>query len=179
MKLKILFSSIVLMWLIGFIYFLYDLSSNKKIASIKCDAVVVLTGGKNRINTGFTLLSKNLGKKLFISGVNKNVSIKEIKKNILNKYPNNNVELGHTANDTLENAKETSIWMKKNNYKSLYLVTTSYHMRRSLIEFKKSMPSINIIPHSVPFKKEKIWNNTFFLAKEYNKFLYSIFRYYL
>ena len=50
------------------------------------DSIVVLTGDRFRIAKGLELLSQNLGSKLLLSGVNKNITLTEIK----NAFPNNN-----------------------------------------------------------------------------------------
>ena len=42
--------------------------------------------------------------------------------------------LGREADNTHGNARETAGWMRGEGYRSLRLVTSWYHMRRSLLE---------------------------------------------
>ena len=57
--------------------------------------------------------------------------------------------LGHDADNTLGNARETAGWMQQEGYRSLRLVTSWYHMRRSLLEFERAMPDATILPEPV------------------------------
>lgn len=90
--------------------------------------------------------------------------------------------LGHAADNTIGNARETAGWIAQENFRSLRLVTASYHMPRSLVEFRRTMPDIRIVPHPVfpeGFKGEAWWRwpGTFrLLVAEYNKFLLASIR---
>ena len=126
------------------------------------DALVVLTGGTKRLETGLKLLSESRAKKLFISGVYKGVDVRKL----LQIFEQNStklyccVELGHAAESTEGNAIETSEWIKKESYTSIRLVTSNYHMPRSIRLFSYHMPSINIIPQPVfpdSFKGKNWW----------------------
>jgi uncharacterized SAM-binding protein YcdF (DUF218 family) len=115
------------------------------------DAIVVLTGGSERVREGLELLRQGKGNKLFVSGVNPEVGLRELLR-VSGKAPasaNCCIVLGHRAATTLGNAEETALWMRKEGYKSLRLVTAWYHMPRSLLDFKRAMPGITIIPHPV------------------------------
>jgi uncharacterized SAM-binding protein YcdF (DUF218 family) len=70
------------------------------------------------------------------------------------------INLGYTATSTAGNALESAVWIKKNNFKSIILVTANYHMPRSLMLFKKIMPTIKLIAHPVfpaRFEPKKWW----------------------
>ncbi|WP_074381506.1 YdcF family protein [Bartonella doshiae] len=122
----------------------------------KADAIIVLTGGENRIETGLNLLQQGLGSRLLISGVNTTTN--------LNRYIRNThitpqlfaccVDIGHKAINTKGNAEESADWIKQYHYKTLYIVTHDYHMWRSLRELKYLMPDINFIAY--PVKKNDI-----------------------
>src|SRR3546814_14678895 len=58
-------------------------------------------------------------------------------------------DLGYEADNTRGNAVETAAWMKDQDFTSLRLVTATYHMPRSLLEFRRPMPDIEIVPHPV------------------------------
>ena len=57
--------------------------------------------------------------------------------------------LGHTADNTVGNALETAVWMQQEGYRSLRLVTSWYHMHRSLLEFGRAMPRVRVVAHPV------------------------------
>lgn len=131
----------------------------------KTDALVVLTGGRGRVITGFSLLNQDASSNLFISGVKKNVREADILSEVLKKEAFfipfssdfSKVQLGHRASNTHENAEEVALWIHQKNIrnkealtiKSIRLVTSVYHMPRSLLEFKKALPTIKVIPHPV------------------------------
>ena len=90
--------------------------------------------------------------------------------------------LGHRAIDTLGNAGETAGWMRQQGFHSLRLVTAWYHMRRSLLEFARAMPEIEIVPHPVfpdAVAHEHWWarrETAALLVTEYGKYLASLAR---
>ena len=76
-------------WFIGFLFFCLYALSFKYAPQTHSDAVVVLTGGSNRIKTGLQLIQEKKADYLLISGVNKEVTKSKLFKNtsddILNK----------------------------------------------------------------------------------------------
>ena len=132
----------------GFIWYSYQIKHSSNIKTpAKSDAIVVLTGGANRIQTAFSLMDKNLGDRLLITGVNWRTSKSAIF-SALNRDIHNSkikVDLDHLALDTIGNAKETARWAKKHGYKKLIIVTSDFHVSRSLLELKLAMPNIELI----------------------------------
>ena len=64
------------------------------------------------------------------------ISIKQIESQAkIKANDENKIELGRKAKNTIENAIETEEWIRKNNIKSIRLVTSSYHIPRSMQEF--------------------------------------------
>ena len=59
------------------------------------------------------------------------------------------VELGFEAKDTRGNAVETAEWIKSRKARTILLVTSNYHMPRSLFELCRLMPDIKIITYPV------------------------------
>ena len=148
------------------------------------DAIVVLTGGSGRLETGSTLLAEGRTRKLFVSGVDPATSGEQIRR-LLRQSPERFeccVVLGREARDTVGNAVETAQWMNRESFESLRLVTGSYHMPRSLIEFRRAMPSITFVPHPVfpeHVKLDRWWEwpgTAVLIAEEYTKFLFSLMR---
>ena len=176
-NLLVTFGVVISVWLCGFLLFAYKINHVKFDGSHKADAIIVLTGGKNRIPKAFEMLDDGLSDKVFISGVFKDASIENIlQKNDLSLPENGKVELGKAARNTIENALETREWIVDNRVKSIYLVTSNYHTPRSLEEFRQLNPDITIYPAPVFSENvaRKWWSNlgTFRLIfSEYNKFL--------
>ena len=144
----------------------------------KSDAIVVLTGGSKRLDEGLLLLQNNMAERLFVSGVYEGIEVRTL----LKVYNQKQLDLGRRvfvggAQNTRENALETSKWMEKLNLNSLRLVTAAYHMPRALLEFKYAMPKMVVIAHPVfpEHVKHKEWwkysGTTMLLASEYNKFI--------
>ena len=167
-------------WFIGYFFFMITITKHKPLyENKKTDAIIVVTGGSGRINEGLDLLAKGNAHHLFISGVGKNVQVKELYKLWKGEESDINccVTLDHVARNTRGNAQETKKWMVSKGYRSLRLVTSSYHMPRAWLEFHHEMPSATIILH--PAKDSfKDYGDKFFLLvwQEYNKSLLTYFR---
>lgn len=152
------------------------------------DAIVVLTGGSLRLHSGIALLREGKGRKLFISGVNQQVDLEDLLRSsgdtseLAQDRASCCVVLGRQADDTLGNARETAQWMRQQGFHSLRLVTAWYHMPRSLLEFNRVMPEIEIVAHPVfpeQVKQEHWWawpGTAALLVNEYGKYLATLFR---
>ena len=148
------------------------------------DAIVVLTGGPLRLQSGMALLRDGKGRKLFVSGVNQQVDLDELLRVSGNApdWASCCTVLGHDADNTLGNARETAQWMRRQGFSSLRLVTAWYHMPRSLLELDRAMPEIEIVAHPV-FPDEVSWEHWWashgtllVLASEYGKYLGALLR---
>jgi uncharacterized SAM-binding protein YcdF (DUF218 family) len=130
-----------LLWFSGFVAFNHRINDFKIDDTQKVDAIVVLTGGRNRLKEAVKLLNNKKADKMFISGVYKDTSLKSLQKRkdveIIN---SENITLDKKATNTVENAIEVSHWVKENKIKSIYLVTSNYHMPRSMAEFSYYNP---------------------------------------
>lgn len=171
-----------LVWLAGLYRFAEGIPREAENSSEPVDAIVVLTGGSMRMEEGLALLSRHLGKKLFVSGVHRGVEVKQLIDRSLRspEVIDCCIVLGYAADHTAGNAHETAAWMRQQGYGSLRLVTASYHMPRSLAEFRQEMPSIRVIPHPVFPEHVKLddwwrWPGTAVLiVSEYNKYLVAV-----
>ena len=151
------------------------------------DAVVVLTGGSARIAEGLDLLAAEKGKRLLISGVNEDTSVEAIKAINTDHAALFDccIDVERAAMDTIGNARETAKWVSDKGYTSLILVTSSYHMPRSLLEFRRTMPNLRISAHPVivePLARKGWWKNPEtlrFLVVEYAKYVGAAMREYL
>jgi uncharacterized SAM-binding protein YcdF (DUF218 family) len=148
------------------------------------EAIVVLTGGSERVSTGLELLMASKGKKLLISGVPQGLNLNHIlvKHSVTPELRDCCVFLGHAADNTVGNAEETRVWVEAEKFHSLRLVTAHYHMPRSLLIFKKALPGIEIVPHPVAPDRVKLtdwWlrpGTASLLITEYNKYLFELGR---
>ncbi len=158
---------LLLAWILGFAWFALFLPTPA--TATKTDAVVVLTGGTNRIDRGLQIIRQGNAKRMLISGVDRDVKPAELAM----QYKNAGrifgccVDLGFRAVDTRSNALETARWVKRHDVKSVRLVTNNWHMRRARFELDQAMPGdIRIINDAVPAAPSfKV------LLKEYTKFL--------
>jgi uncharacterized SAM-binding protein YcdF (DUF218 family) len=148
------------------------------------DAIVVLTGGAERIETGLRLLQAEKAKHLFISGVARGVS-GEMLADLRTQYRQQFaccVTLGMAAEDTVGNAAETAVWVQKEGHKTLRLVTAAYHLPRGMVEFRRFMPKIELVPHPVYTEHVRLsdwWRRpgtARLLAGEFNKYAVSLVR---
>ncbi|MFM7689871.1 MAG: YdcF family protein, partial [Alphaproteobacteria bacterium] len=67
-RLSLLALALLLLWLGGFIWFLRTVQETAADVGA-ADAIVVLTGGTERVETGFRLLEEGAAPRLFVSGV--------------------------------------------------------------------------------------------------------------
>ena len=135
----------------GFLRFADSVTTLKPPAEPKADAIVVLTGGYQRIDQAVGLLQKGAGKRLLISGVHPTTTPRQIRKMTQGSADLFSccVDIGHDAIDTIGNAEETSNWIHANGYRSVIVVTNNYHMPRSLAELSYVDPDIEFIPYPV------------------------------
>jgi len=171
--------ALLIIWLGGFAWFLGSSLWVGVDRASPTDAIVVLTGGKMRLETGLALLAAGKAGKLFVSGVNPAVDRDTLLRSLgpAAKREACCIVLGHTADNTVGNAVETAVWMQQEGYRSLRLVTSWYHMHRSLLEFSRAMPRVRLVAHPV-FARDSDpegWRGWLAAAQrvfaEYNKFL--------
>ena len=150
----------------------------------RTDAIIVLTGGTMRLETGFELLSRGTAEKLLVSGVDKSVPIEEVLR-VTGMTPEDMaccVTLGYMAEDTGSNASESAAWVRSNKISSVRLVTAGYHMPRSLLEFRAALPDVEIVPHPVfpeHVMVDEWWQRpgtAGLVISEYNKYLLAALR---
>jgi uncharacterized SAM-binding protein YcdF (DUF218 family) len=150
----------------------------------RADAIVVLTGGKLRLMAGARLLAEGHGARLLISGVNPQTSRADLKRlsGLSEQVFAARVDVDY-AHTTTGNAEETRAWAKAKGYTRLIVVTSSYHMPRSLTELGRAMPGVTLLPHPVVpdrLNARRWWTDAFttrVLLAEYVKFLPSAARY--
>jgi uncharacterized SAM-binding protein YcdF (DUF218 family) len=117
----------------------------------QADAIVALTGGSGlRIAAGIDLMSAGRGQRLLISGVNPDVDMDDLVA-LAGGSPDIYaccVDIGYRAETTIGNAEETAAWAYERGYTHL-IVTSDYHMARSLLLLQRAMPDITLQPYPV------------------------------
>jgi uncharacterized SAM-binding protein YcdF (DUF218 family) len=184
-----LMAAILLIWFGGLIWFAEQIprAETAVIPDTPTDAVVVLTGGPLRLKTGLAELEARRARKLFVSGVYRGVEVAELLQAARQEPAAVEccIVLGYAADNTSGNAAETRAWMQREDFHSLRLVTASYHMRRSLLEFREAMPEIAITPHPVfpdGFRRDAWWawpGTLSLIVTEYDKYLAAVTRLWL
>lgn len=166
---------------IGFLYFVFSIPEQPSSFPEPIDGIVVLTGDSMRISSALHLFRQGGAKRLLVSGVHQRTDHQTISKH-MPEFTNLFeccVDLGQTARNTVGNAHETWRWARKNGFKRLIIVTSNYHMPRSLAEFNHVMPDMEFIPYPVlskNFKNGNWWMSssaTRTMIVEYLKFLVS------
>lgn len=118
----------------------------------QADGVVALTGASSlRLEAATRLLEEGKGKRLLISGVNREATradVQSVTKAVKPIY-DCCVDLGFTAANTVGNALETAEWARSKGYESLIVVTADYHMPRSMLELGAAMPDVKLYPYPV------------------------------
>jgi uncharacterized SAM-binding protein YcdF (DUF218 family) len=166
-------------WLAGLVWFVSLVPRDAAADPAATDAIVVLTGGSQRVENGLTLLAEGKAKKLFVSGVYRSTDVKALLRAAKEpaQWLTCCIELGHEADNTRGNAAETAAWMRAEKFHSLRLVTASYHMPRSLLEFSRAMPDIRIVPNPV-FPTNRAWwlnpHAALLVVGEYVKYLFAL-----
>lgn len=112
--------------------------------------IVALTGGAGaRITRAVALHEAGLGERVFISGVNP-----QIDKATLASHPASMggadvfaccVDLGPYAKTTKGNALEARSWARSQGYRTVYLVTSNFHLTRAKAELSILAPELTIV----------------------------------
>lgn len=186
MKFLTLIAIVALVWLVGLFVFA-DRVRNLTPADepARADAIVALTGpSAERVNAAVRLLEQGKGRRLLISGVNREVRRQELRALTpgSNRLFNCCVDLGFEAEDTSGNAREIAAWAQTKGYDSLIVVTSDYHMPRSLVEIHAAAPDVTLTPFAVstPSLDDSRWWRAAVTARrmtlEYMKYLAALTR---
>jgi uncharacterized SAM-binding protein YcdF (DUF218 family) len=156
-----------ILYALGFV--LFGVSLAKPAAAERTDAVVVLTGGSGRLERGMAVLKRGEAKRMLISGADPSVTRADLARRLgpgTLKTLRCCVDLGSEAVDTRSNAEEARRWMARRGYRTVRLVTSDWHMRRAVYEFRQDLPNATIIEDAVQ-TRPSLW----LLFLEYNKYL--------
>ena len=150
----------------------------------RADGIVVLTGGALRLDQAIGLLKDGRAERLLISGVNPGTSVETLSKLTATdkSWFNCCVDIDYAALNTVGNAEMADRWAKMRGFDELILVTSDYHMPRTLLEFDRFAHVSVIRPY--PVGRADLWTDHSMpsgqgfkvLLTEYAKLLAARFR---
>lgn len=164
---------------VGFVAFAESVSRAAPPTDARADGIVVLTGGTARIDGALALLAEGRAERLLISGVNPAVGRDTLAATVpdaLRAALDCCVDVDH-ARDTVENAVLARAWAEQRGFASLIVVTSDYHMPRSMAELADAMPAVTLIAYPVSnpdldlagwWRKPQVFS---LLVREYGKYL--------
>ncbi len=175
---KIPLFAALLAWLGGFALFTDGLPRPPPVLE-RAEGIVVFTGGSRRVLEGVELLERGLAPRLLVSGVPRGASLSSFGLSQRRaRALEARVTLGFEATDTYTNAEETAAWVARHGVQRLILVTSDYHMDRSLMELRRTLPD-GVIVTPYPVRARTMQGEGWFLRpgvlwivfREYNKTL--------
>src|SRR5262249_37977442 len=179
---KGLFSLLVVLALVItvlFVDFVYKTFSFQP-RQVKTDAIVVLAGGRGRIEEGVSLYREHQGERLFLIGVDPTVRKADLFHEQVGSRAGDEVYLEKVSPNTLETALYARDLPLKNNIRSIRLIPSRYHMKRALLLFRHILPKdMAIYPHPVVGKnfQEEWWNHGGSVKLLFSEFYkYCLFR---
>lgn len=164
-------SLLLLFWALGFAVFVIGLPGPA--VPQRSDAIIVLTGGENRIERGIELLQAGQAERMLVSGVNRTVRPIELAEETGTPEALFDccIDLGQEAVDTRSNGAEAALWIGENQFTSIRLVTTDWHMPRARFELMRELDGdVEVLSDAVPSDPSFMQ-----LFLEYNKYLLSRF----
>jgi len=184
---RLLFDGTILllvMLIIGFIVFANGVDRERIEPAHPADGITVLTGGVSRIDEAMKLLSQGKAKRVLITGVNRGTTLDQLKElsSQGDQYFACCVDVDKEARNTIDNATETAQWVTLNQYSSIIVVTSNYHLPRALAELERALPGVALIPYPVVDNNvhvERWWHypgTTRLLLSEYLKYLPALGR---
>jgi uncharacterized SAM-binding protein YcdF (DUF218 family) len=128
----------------------------------KADAIVVLAGGKGRVDEGVRLFRESRARFLIFVGVDPAVRKSDLYRPQPGDPAPENVFLEKASRNTFENAIFGRDIIVRHGIRSIVLITSRYHLKRSSILFRNSLPKdVAIYPYPVDSKnlKESWWSH--------------------
>lgn len=178
-----------LAWIAAFVWFFVQIPTAPLPESRKADAIIVLTGGQERIARGLSMLAEGAAPVLFISGVDERLSVARLLSTGASEETQQKIRdiggevvLDHYSRSTVSNADQSAAFIKKRGIKSIRLVTANYHMKRALHEFREANPGLSILPDPVfppGFQRELWWrddNSRRLIFSEFYKYVAIVMR---
>ena len=166
-----------LVW--NFHIYMKEVRGYSTVSSFDVEGLVVLTGGRGRLFSAMELLAENpSNKRLLMTGISKKTSLNNLRLLVGNStLLACCVDVGYAGQDTKGNARETAAWVQTHGYKSIMVITSGYHLPRSLRLLHKAMPEVTLVPYAVwdaSMAKDSWWNSFYgwkIMLTEYGKYI--------
>lgn len=135
---------------------LYDYPANPP-SLPQNSVIVVLAGGKHRIETAYSLFADDVGEQLWIIGAGKKATVMGLARaqatEAAQRIPWDRfekIQVERESRNTIENAFAVKRLLDQNpETKTLVVVTSSYHMRRSLLMIGHQIPAdVTLVPYT-------------------------------
>lgn len=164
-----------------FVDFTYKTFSLRQ-RDVKTDAIVVLAGGRGRVEEGVRLYRENRAQWLYLIGVDPTVRKGDLFQERRGERPGDGVFLEKVSRNTLENALYARDLIVKKDIGSIKLITSRYHMKRATLIFRNVLPKdIAIYSHPVDSKnlKDEWWSHGGSFRLLFSEFYkYCLFRFF-
>jgi len=172
-RLWLLLAILALMLLGGFAFFAGQSRARPEYPLQPTDGVAVLTGGPQRVEAGMRLLAEGKARWLIVSGVSPVADLEDLARTagLPPEVLAARTTLGHVATSTRGNGKEIAHWAQSRQIRSLRVVTAAFHMPRALLELRRTLPGVALIPHPVQTEGPRLA----LLAREYLKLIGAMF----
>ncbi|HEY4743336.1 MAG TPA: YdcF family protein [Desulfuromonadaceae bacterium] len=144
-----------------FIDFTYKTFSYRP-REVRADAIVVLAGGKGRVEEGVRLYRERKATWLFFIGVDPSVRRADLYQARPGDPTPDGVILEKASRNTLENAIYGRDVIMRKEVRSILLITSRYHMKRASILLRNALPKdVAIYAYPVDSRnlKEEWWNH--------------------
>ena len=143
-----LLAALALGW--AFLRFL-DAARHEATRPAPAAAIIVLTGGAERVDAGLRLLDAGLAPVLLVTGANRGLTPAEFARAHGRPAASlaGRVMLGRAAATTIGNAAEAAAFLRARGLDSAVVVTAGYHMPRAMLELRRALPDARLQPHPV------------------------------
>jgi uncharacterized SAM-binding protein YcdF (DUF218 family) len=146
------------------------------------DAILVLTGGENRIAAGFRAWEEGKGKELFILGAGREATLSSILPAGTEISPAQllRIHIEGWSENTLENAFSAKSAVVSRGYREVIIVTSDYHVPRAYLAMRKILPpdiSISVSPVVSNWRRKGAWHRLprLFLVEGWKYWGYLLF----
>ncbi|BET57678.1 YdcF family protein [Geobacter sp. 60473] len=164
-----------------FVDFAYKTFSLRQ-RDVATDAIVVLAGGRGRVEEGVRLFRERKGTYLYLIGVDPVVKKRDLFRDREGERLADRVFLENLSRNTLENALYGREIIMRKEVRSIRLITSRYHMKRATLLFRQVLPrDIAIYPHPVDTTnlKERWWDDKGSFRLLFSEFYkYCLFRFF-
>src|SRR6202521_4613445 len=168
----------------GFLWFAFHIADEEVHLDRAADGIVALTGGAARLGDAVDLLASGRGRRLLISGVDPRTNAADLMRRVPDHqcWFNCCIDLDYSAVNTIGNAVETRRWALDHGFRSLVVVTSSYHMPRAMLEIGHRLPGVTLIPFPVVTEQRRAepwWYHAAsakILVSEYLKYIVAMAR---